>query len=620
LSLAGRLLAAVGDAVVGIDREGRIICWTGASERLFDLAAEQVLGQPITSVFPGVVRNDPIEVSTLAGAEKLEAVRRIGLHGPVTAITMTPLRDEHGGVAGTVALIRPMGSWLDPVERAERPQRQWHRTLRAILQDLIKAAAEDGSVMDASEALAARLVASATELIPDAERVLAIVPREEQECLKVVAGAGPWAERQVGTEWPRTGTLAGRSLQDGRALESTRLRELGEPIPEQVEGGGVQSGRFVPLRSTYPLADGRQALGVLAFYRTTRTYFTPYERRLIAEFARLVTLSLQRPEILRSACTTSAKPVMGVDEAAEFAMIADNHNPSEIATRLVWQAIESESVDAERTGPPRIQADGQAQRPELVQRPELAPPVTPQPRTTLVPARTGKPLEAAGSPSDTSPRARVESRVVAGRLPEQVLHALADAVIAIDRNGLVVAWNQAAERLLGMMADEALGQPLPEAGIPMGKLLVGRDRRVTLRSRDGREFPTTVTTTALPGPDEGAVLIIKDMTPWIGPSGHNMSSPDTLTETAVPAHGHVDDDQVVRSDSTASHSVETRILGFLAWLLPARERERFVVEARANLEFCDSLFQRIDFLLATACGTPRLAFMLRRAGRRRSGD
>jgi PAS domain S-box-containing protein len=317
--LADRVLAAVSDAVMAIDREGRMVCWTGASERLFGMSAERALGQRLTSVFPSLIRNDPIEVSTLAGAEKLDAVRRHGDSGPLLAITITPLRDEHGGIAGTVALVRPMGGWLDPVERAGRPRRQWHRTLGAIVQDLVEGTAEDPSAMDASEALAKVLVGQARALLPGAECLLAVVPRERQERFQVVAGAGPWAEAQVGTEWPRTGTLAGRTLQDGRALESTRLRELGEPIPA-LATSGMQTGRVVPLWSARPLPDGRQALGVLAFYRKARAYFTPYERRLIAEFARLVTVSLQRAELLRSASEAASRLKTGVDVAVELAV------------------------------------------------------------------------------------------------------------------------------------------------------------------------------------------------------------------------------------------------------------------------------------------------------------
>jgi signal transduction histidine kinase len=340
--LADRVLAAVGDAVLAIDREGRIICWTGTSEQLFGMPARAVLGQRLTDVFPGLVRLDPIELSTLGGADRLEAVRRLGDSGPFIAVTTTPLREEGGGIAGTAALVRPMGGWLDPLERSGRPKRQWHRTLGQLVQELVEEAASDPSAMDASETLARMLVAQARRLLPGAECLLAVVPRETQERFRVVAGAGPWAERQVGTEWPRTGTLAGRTLQDGRALESTRLRELGEPI-DALAKGGMRTGRLVPLWSARPLPDGRQALGVLAFYRTARTYFTPYERRLIGEFARLVTLALQRAELLRSASEAAARLRTGVDVAVELAITLD---PDEVIGRLVRQA--AASVDAER--------------------------------------------------------------------------------------------------------------------------------------------------------------------------------------------------------------------------------------------------------------------------------
>src|SRR5262249_61077843 len=107
-----------------------------------------------------------------------------------------------------------------------------------------------------------------------------------------VAGGGPWAERQVGKNGPRAGALAGRVLQEGRALEGTRMHKILGLAGEPAEGG-VMAGRMVPLASPRPLPDGRQALGVLGFFRDSPSYFTPYERRLIPEFARPVSLSVQ---------------------------------------------------------------------------------------------------------------------------------------------------------------------------------------------------------------------------------------------------------------------------------------------------------------------------------------
>jgi hypothetical protein len=57
-------------------------------------------------------------------------------------------------------------------------------------------------------------------------------------------------------------------------------------------------------------------------------------------------------------------------------------------------------------------------------------------------------------------------------------------------------------------------------------------------------------------------------------------------------------------------------LGCLARLLPARERGRFVAEARGNLACSEGRWQRIDILVTLAIGTPRLALVMRHNSRR----
>jgi hypothetical protein len=62
---------------------------------------------------------------------------------------------------------------------------------------------------------------------------------------------------------------------------------------------------------------------------------------------------------------------------------------------------------------------------------------------------------------------------------------------------------------------------------------------------------------------------------------------------------------------------EERVLSWLARILPAGERSRFVAEAQGNLGDCERWWQRIDTLVCLALGMPRLAWMMRRGGRRR---
>lgn len=63
--------------------------------------------------------------------------------------------------------------------------------------------------------------------------------------------------------------------------------------------------------------------------------------------------------------------------------------------------------------------------------------------------------------------------------------------------------------------------------------------------------------------------------------------------------------------------VETRVLSWLARLLPADEQSRFVAEGRGNLADCERWWQRVDHLVGLALGVPRLACMVR-SGHRRS--
>src|SRR5205085_10631568 len=106
--------------------------------------------------------------------------------------------------------------------------------------------------------------------------------------------------------------------------------------------GGIVAARRVPLLSARPLPDGRRALGVLGFYRSTPTYFTPYERRRINEFARLVSLSLQRSELLRGAGEAARRLRTGVDVAVELARTLE---PDEVIGRLVRRAAEAVGAD-----------------------------------------------------------------------------------------------------------------------------------------------------------------------------------------------------------------------------------------------------------------------------------
>ncbi|MBG0826418.1 PAS domain S-box protein [Planomonospora sp. ID67723] len=105
--------------------------------------------------------------------------------------------------------------------------------------------------------------------------------------------------------------------------------------------------------------------------------------------------------------------------------------------------------------------------------------------------------------------ARGEALLSATRL-KTILDRTPDAFVSIDGDGVVTAWNAAAERLFGWSSEEAVGRDVADLVIPdqfrathyQGLRRVretgrsdktGRRMELTARARDGREFPVEMT-------------------------------------------------------------------------------------------------------------------------------
>src|SRR2546426_1579379 len=253
--LESEVLAARGDAVIVLDGSGRIVGWEGAAEQLLGYTAADALGRPASLVFPPDLVPDPDQLTAPSGVEQVQLVMPMGPKR-TAAVSLAPLRDAAGAVVATTVTVKPVGAWLDPAETTGPPRRRWHRALGGIVHDLVDLAGHDLAAMDATEPLARLLVGQARRLLPDAECLLSVVPQERTDHFHILAGAGPWAERQVGSEWPQEGSLAGRALRERRAVETVRLQELSS-LRETLLEGEVNSARLVPLLSPRPLPDGR---------------------------------------------------------------------------------------------------------------------------------------------------------------------------------------------------------------------------------------------------------------------------------------------------------------------------------------------------------------------------
>lgn len=97
-----------GCAVVFLDPEGRIASWSASAERLHGYSADEIVGKPHDTLYPdGDIGREqpayPLRVSAKAGYFTEDAWRRKKDGTAFWAnITLSPLRDEQGSVAGFV--------------------------------------------------------------------------------------------------------------------------------------------------------------------------------------------------------------------------------------------------------------------------------------------------------------------------------------------------------------------------------------------------------------------------------------------------------------------------------------------------------------------------------------
>lgn len=127
---AQRFVAAMPDAVVYSDAEGRIQYWNGGAERLFGHASAQAIGQTLDLIIPESLRKrhwDGFDKTmrtgeTRYGAGDLLAVPAIRKDGSRLSIefTITPFHDAAGRIIGIAAVMRDVTKRFDEIRELRK--------------------------------------------------------------------------------------------------------------------------------------------------------------------------------------------------------------------------------------------------------------------------------------------------------------------------------------------------------------------------------------------------------------------------------------------------------------------------------------------------------------------
>jgi PAS domain S-box-containing protein len=137
--LTDALLTSASDAIIATDRDSKVTFWNPGAVRMFGFSAAEAVGHSLDLIIPENLRarHGAGYQHTMAtgesryGAGDLLSVPALTKSGQRISVefTITMLHDEHGGVSGTVAILRDVTRNFDEKRALRRQIAELQRAL-----------------------------------------------------------------------------------------------------------------------------------------------------------------------------------------------------------------------------------------------------------------------------------------------------------------------------------------------------------------------------------------------------------------------------------------------------------------------------------------------------------
>jgi diguanylate cyclase (GGDEF)-like protein/PAS domain S-box-containing protein len=184
------------DAIVSKTLQGIVLSWNPAAERIFGYSSKEMVGRPMTTVFPpDLMPEEDAILKRVAKGEKIEHYETVRLHKSGrkvhVSVTVSPVYNEAGEVIAAAKIARDITSRVEDEERARALARSAYH-LAAIIQsseDAIISKGLDGVVISWNEGAERIFGYSAEEMV--GRQLITIFPpekfREEEMILRKIS-------------------------------------------------------------------------------------------------------------------------------------------------------------------------------------------------------------------------------------------------------------------------------------------------------------------------------------------------------------------------------------------------------------------------------------------------
>ncbi|HWH73011.1 MAG TPA: PAS domain S-box protein, partial [Methylibium sp.] len=116
------IVASTDDAIATKTLDGRVMSWNPAAERMFGYSAAEMIGRPMTTIFPPDRLGEEEDIlARIAQGQRVEPFETVRLHKDGTpihvSVTISPLRDAMGRIVGASKIARDISERVRARER-----------------------------------------------------------------------------------------------------------------------------------------------------------------------------------------------------------------------------------------------------------------------------------------------------------------------------------------------------------------------------------------------------------------------------------------------------------------------------------------------------------------------